>query len=67
MITNDHLAYVDEEFLVEITKPEEKTDELIIAVSFTRTYTFSQPEAVSRNGRNKADQPDIQEIRSSLN
>ncbi len=65
MITNDHLSSIDEEFLVEITKPEEKNGDLIIAVSFTRTYTFSQPEVASRNGRNMADQQSIQEIRSS--
>jgi len=65
VITNDHLSSIDEEFLVEITKPEEKNGDLIIAVSFTRTYTFSQPEVASRNGRNMADQQSIQEIRSS--
>ena len=67
MITNDHLAYIDEEFLVEITKPEEKHGDLIITVSFTRTYTFSHPEAISGNGHKKADQLDIREIKPPLN
>ena len=64
MITNDHLSYIDEEFLVEITKPEKKNGDLIIAVSFTRTYTFNQPDVARRNGRDHTDQLDLQEISS---
>jgi len=67
VITNDHLSHIDEEYLVEITKPKEKNGDLIISFSFTRTYTFSQPDLYKRNGQNKAGQIDIHEINSTIN
>jgi hypothetical protein len=64
---NNHLSYIDEEFLVEITKTADNNDDLIIAISFTRTFTFSRPEVIKPNGHKKADQTNIQEINSSTN
>ena len=45
------LTCMDEEFCIEITKPKDDAQDLIITVSLTRTYLISDPLEISnRNG-----------------
>ena len=45
------LTCMDEELCIEIAKPKDKAQDLIITVSMTRTYLIANPlEVLSKNG-----------------
>ncbi len=48
------LTCMDEELCVEIVKPKDETQELIISVSVTRTYFISSPLEISNQNGGRA-------------
>ena len=61
------LACMDDDLTIEIIKPDNETTDLIISVSITRTYIFSeQPEESKDNGKPKQLDAHLKEMNAFL-
>ena len=61
------LTRMDEDLSVEIVKPKNETSDLIITVSLTRTYLFSeQSDVYGTNGKSQHSDSHLEEMNAFL-